>query len=136
MSLVLQRDEALQLSGLLVAVQPIDEIDLNLRVKEAGLGEPIDQLLAKHSDVNRSGGDNTDLGAILGLVDLILRNLPERRPENERVDMNAAGIDEYVVGAPLDGFDRGTARRKSRVCRREREYPSTHSGLAAGYARQ
>jgi len=113
MSLVLQRDEALQLSGLLVAVQPIDEIDLNLRVKEAGLGEVIDQLLAKHSDVNRSGGDNTDLGAILGLVDLILRKvgvLPERRPENERVDMNAAGIDEYVVGAPLDGFDQGEHR--------------------------
>ena len=74
-----------------MAVQPIDEIDLNLRVKEAGLGEPFDQLLAKHGDVNRSGGDNTDLGAILGLVDLILRNvgvLSERRPENERVDMS------------------------------------------------
>ena len=69
--------------------------------------------MAKHSDVNRPSGDNTDLGAILGLVDLILRNvgvLPERRPENERVDMNAAGIDEYVVGASLDGFDQGEQR--------------------------
>ena len=109
---MLQRDEAPQLPGLLVAVQPIDEIDLNLRVKEAGLGEPFDQLLAKHGDVNRSGGDNTDLGAILGLVDLILRNvgvLSERRPENERVDMNAAGIDEYVVSAPLEAWTKGNS---------------------------
>ena len=77
------------------------------------MGEPFDQLLAKHGDVYRSGGDNTDLGAILGLVDLILRNvgiLSERRPENERVDMNAAGTDEYVVGAPLDGLDQGEQR--------------------------
>ena len=41
-----ERDEPLQFPGLLVALQAIDEIDLDLRVVKAGCGEPIDDLLA------------------------------------------------------------------------------------------
>ena len=63
--LTLQRDEALQLPGLLVALQTIDEIDLDLRVGKTRFGESSDYLLVKSRDVDRSGGDYTDLGAIL-----------------------------------------------------------------------
>jgi hypothetical protein len=83
-----QRDEALQLPGLLVALQTIDEIDLDLRVVKTRFGEPSDDLLAKGRNVDRPGGDHTDLGAVLGLEHLVLGNvrvLPERRSENQRV---------------------------------------------------
>ena len=75
-----------------MALQTIDEIDLDLRVGKTRFGESSDYLLAKSRDVDRSGGDYPDLGAVLGLENLILGNvrvLSERRAKNQRVDMNA-----------------------------------------------
>src|SRR5262245_63552881 len=114
--LTLQRDEALLLPGFLVALQTITEIDFDLRVIKTRFGEPSDYLLAKGRNVDRPGGDDTDLGAVLGLENLILGNvrvLTERRPKNQWVDMNAASIDKDVVSAPLHTAD----KRKMRTAR-------------------
>src|SRR5262245_61320156 len=110
---MLQWDEALQLSGLLVALQTIDEIDLNLSVVKTRFGQPSDHFLAKGRDVDRPGGDYTDLGAVVGLDNLILGNvrvLSERRPKNQRVNMDAAVIDKNVVRAPLHIADKREMR--------------------------
>ena len=67
-----------------MALQIIDEIDLDLRVMKTRFGESSDYLLVKSRDVDRSGGDYIELGAVLGLENLILGNvrvLSEGRPK-------------------------------------------------------
>jgi hypothetical protein len=91
----------------------VDEIDLDLRVMKTGCGEPFDDLPAKRRDVDRPACDHADLGAGHGLENLILGNigvLTERCPKDQRVDMNAAGINENVVRAPFHAADEGKMR--------------------------
>jgi hypothetical protein len=57
-----------------VALQAVDEIDLDLRVMKTGWGEPLDDLPAKRRDVDRSDCDHADLGAAPGQGDLACAN--------------------------------------------------------------
>src|SRR5262245_1234170 len=109
----IERNEPLQLPGLLVALQAVDEVDLDLRGVKAGCGEPRDDVLTKRRDVDRPGRDHADLSAGARLENLILGNvgvLAKRCPKNQRVDMDAAGINEDVVRATLHAADEGEIR--------------------------
>src|SRR5262245_22290415 len=109
----IERDKSLQLPSLLVALQAVDQSDLDMCVVKTGCGKPIDDLPAKRHNVDRPARDHADLGAILGLENLILGNvrvLTEWCPKDQWMYMNAAGIDEDVVRASFHTADEGEMR--------------------------
>lgn len=95
-----KRNEALQFARLLMPLQRIDELDVDLRMRQSSLGQRGDQLLLQKRHIDWPRGDDSDPRAGLGLMHLVLLDpavLAKRRAEHQRMDVDPSRVDEDVV---------------------------------------